>query len=64
MQIEQLLEALQLSEYKKVFIEEMVNGEILAECDEEVLALDLGIKNKTHLSKLMAVIKGETTINR
>ena len=35
-----------------------VNGEILSECDEEVLSSDLGITSKLHRMRLMKVISG------
>lgn len=54
-----LLEALHLEDYKKAFEDELITGEILAECNEDVLKEDLGIKNRVHISKLMAVIKGQ-----
>ena len=35
-----------------------VNGEILSECDEEVLCNDLGIASKLHRMRLLKVING------
>ena len=38
-----------------------MTGEILAECDEEVLEQDLGMHDSEHREKLMKVIRGETS---
>ena len=57
-QILQLLDAMNMTRYKTVFEEEGVDGEILAECDEEVLQAELQVTSKIHRSKLMGVIKG------
>lgn len=54
-----MLEALDLHDYKGPFLEEAITGEILAECDEEVLVQDLGMRDKTQNSKLMKIIRGE-----
>ena len=47
-----------LEKYQENFKREQVNGEILSECDEEVLTNDLGISSKLHRIKLMKVISG------
>ena len=59
-----LLEALGLKQYHDTFKEEKVSGEILSECDEEVLTNDLGIKSKLHRIKLMKVITGRHSAKR
>lgn len=38
-----------------------MTGEILAECNEEVLEQDLGMLNEDHRAKLMCVIRGENS---
>ena len=53
-----MLKVLKLEEYFNVFMEESITGEILAECSEEVLIHDLGMKNPKHCSTLMKVING------
>ena len=59
-----LLEALGQKQYHDTFKEEKVSGEILSECDEEVLTNDLGIKSKLHRIKLMKVISGHHSAKR
>ena len=58
-QILKLLHSLELQQYKAVFVAEEISGEILVECDEEVLQQDLGMTNQAHIAKLMEVIQGE-----
>ena len=47
-----------LDKYQNNFKREQVNGEILSECDEDVLTNDLGVSSKLHRIKLMKVISG------
>ena len=53
-----MLQVAGLSEHTEIFNEEQVNGEVLLECDEEVMEQDLGIKSKSHRLKLLSIIKG------
>ena len=62
MQVLRLLDVLQLGQYKEVFREEAITGEILAECSESVLLHDLHIKDSNHISKLMKVIHGKLSV--
>jgi hypothetical protein len=48
-----------LKSYQEKFEQEQVNGEILSECDEEVLKTDLGISSKLHRMRLLKVISGK-----
>lgn len=57
-QVGRLLDSLELHQYKSTFTEEAITGEILAECNEELLMQELGITNKDHVSKLLQVIQG------
>lgn len=38
-----------------------MTGEILAECDDDVLGQDLGMSDPIHRFKLMGVIRGESS---
>ena len=49
-----------LKMYWENFIAEQVNGEILSECDEEVLKNDLGVTSKLHRMRLLKVISGRS----
>lgn len=53
-----LLDRLELNQYKEVFVEEAITGEILVECTETILIEDLDIKEPSHCSKLMDVVHG------
>ena len=58
LQVCELIEAMGLGQYKKRFMEEHISGEILLECDEQVLQDELGIQSKIHRIRLMKVITG------
>jgi len=58
MQILSLLAALNMTQYKPTFSEEQVDGEILCECDEEVLRTELNISSLIHRKRLLAIING------
>ena len=53
-----LLAALNMSQYQKNFEEEQVDGEVLIECDDEVLRTELNVSSLIHRKKLMSVING------
>ncbi len=58
-QVLRLLDVMGLKAYQEKFETEQVNGEILSECDEEVLKSDLEIASKLHRMRLLKVISGE-----
>lgn len=47
-----------MSQYQKVFLTEQVDGEILCECDDEVLRTELSVTNSIHRKKLMSIVNG------
>lgn len=53
-----------LCQHKKRFVEERIDGEILSECDKEVLQFELGIMNKEQQAKLLNIITGVDSIQR
>ena len=58
-----LLKKMGLEQYQETFRSEMVTGEVLAECDEDVLQHELGISTKIHRTKLMKMIRGKSVTN-
>ena len=58
-QIQHLLDAMGLSQYKDTFMSEQITGEILLEIDEDVLQNELGVRSKLHRLRLMKVIRGQ-----
>ena len=58
-QVQKLLGAMDLSQYKESFAREHISGEILAELDEEVLKSELGMTSKIHRIRLLKVISGQ-----
>lgn len=59
LQVLDLLDFMGFKSYQENFKREQVNGEILCECDEEVLTNDLGISSKLHRMRIMKVISGK-----
>ena len=52
-----LLDHLNLPQYKDRFRQEMVDGEILSEIDEVVLEQELGMTSRIHRLRLMKYIE-------
>ena len=55
-----LLDAMELSQYKDTFVKEQVNGEILLECDDQILEEDLKVPSRLHRIRLLKIISGKT----
>ena len=64
MQVLLLLDKLRLSQYKSRFEEELIGGDILAQCDDDMLQTELGVNMRIHRLKLMQVIKGEKSAKK
>ena len=56
-QVLNLLDHLNIPQYKDCFRREMVDGEILSEIDEVVLEQELGMTSKIHRLRLMKYIE-------
>ena len=54
-QVSQLLDAMELGQYRDSFSKENVCGEILLECDNEILKSDLGMVSRLHRVRIMKV---------
>lgn len=57
-QVGQLLDAMELGHYKDAFSRECVSGEILLECDDDILREDLGVASRLHRLRLAKIIDG------
>ena len=64
LQVQQMLDALQLPQYKEAFAREEVDGEVLLELDDQVLQCELGINFKIHRIRLMKLISGATSAKK
>ena len=53
-----LLAAARLSQYQDIFAHESITGDVLLECDDELLKNELGIQSRLHRIKLMKLING------
>ncbi len=57
-QVGLLLDAMELGHYKDTFSRECVSGEILLECDDDILREDLGVASRLHRLRLAKIIDG------
>ena len=48
-----------MQKYKEKFTLENVNGELLAECDDDTLQNELGVASKLDRIKIMKVVNGK-----
>lgn len=48
-----------LGQYKDTFTKECVSGEIMLECDNDILQCDLGVVSRLHRVRLMKVVTGK-----
>ena len=61
-QVLTLLERLNMSAYKEVFEEERIDGQILLECDDEILSTELKVTSRLHRIKLKKIISGKQSV--
>ena len=57
-----MLEKLNMSAYKELFAAEQINGEILMECDDEILSTELKVTSRLHRIKLKKIISGQLSV--
>ena len=50
---------MELDQYVNKFLTEQISGEILMECDDDVLKDEIGITSKIHRIRLLKVISGQ-----
>ncbi len=58
-QVLELLECMGLKQYQDHFKSEHISGEILAECDDDMLEKDLRVTSKLHRKRLLKIISGK-----
>ena len=51
-----------LEVYLQVFMNEQIDGEILAQCDDNVLQHELNVTSFIHRARLMKVIRGKYSV--
>ena len=61
-QVVQILNKMKLNDYIEIFEKECVTGEVLVDCDEDMLKVELKISNRLHRMRLMSLIKGSVQI--
>ena len=58
LQVQQVLEKLNLVQYKPAFERKSITGADLAECKEQILREELGVSSKLDIIRLMKLIQG------
>lgn len=53
---------MKLGQYKQCFLDEEIDGEILAECDEQILLYELNVSSEMHRRQLMNIITGKQSV--
>ena len=59
LQVQQLLQAMNLTQYQSRFATEGIAGDILVELGDQDLRNDLGVKSKVHRVRLLKIIEGQ-----
>ncbi len=62
MQVIKLLEAMDLQQYVETFRQQHVDGDILSDCDEDILQNELKIQSRLHRLRLQRVISGQYAV--
>ena len=61
-QVLRLLDAMGLEQYSPTFQQQQINGDILADCDDEILRTELQITSRLHRMRLLRVISGQYSV--
>ena len=61
-QIGRLLEEMKLTEYVTKFQEEMIDGRMLFELDDQVMRDELGMNKKLHRIRILMIIEGKRSV--
>ena len=51
-----------MEQYSEIFRQQQINGDILSDCDDELLRNELCISSRLHRMKLLSVISGQYSI--
>ncbi len=62
MQVLNLLKAMDLQQYVEIFRQQHVDGDILSDCDEDILQNELKIQSRLHRLRLQRVISGQHSV--
>ena len=55
---------MELSQYKETFLKEQISGDILLQCDNQILEVELKISSRLHRLRLMQVIDGKVSVQQ
>ena len=61
-QLVRLLEAMGLDQYSETFRQQQINGDLLSDCDDELLRNELTISSRLHRMRLLRIISGQYSV--
>lgn len=51
-----------MEQYRETFIKQQINGDILADCDDDILKNELKITSRLHRIRLLRIISGQYSV--
>ena len=51
-----------MEQYQETFIKQQINGDILSECDDDILQNELRISSRLHRMRWMRIISGQYSV--
>jgi len=51
-----------MEEYRETFVKQQINGDILADCDDDILKNELRITSRLHRMRWMRIISGQYSV--
>lgn len=62
LQLVRLLEAMGLEQYCETFRQQQINGDLLSDCDDDLLRNELTISSRLHRMRLLRIISGQYSV--
>jgi len=51
-----------MEQYRETFIKQQINGDILTDCDDDILKNELKITSRLHRIRLLRIISGQYSV--
>ena len=53
-----------MEQYRETFIKQQINGDILTDCDDDILQNELKITSRLHRIRLLRIISGQHSVQK
>ena len=53
-----------MEQYRETFIKQQINGDILTDCDDDILQNELKITSRLHRIRLLRIISGQYSVQK